>query len=252
MKLAHNITSLPSFGVLGGSGDFGSFLAERLKASVPGVVVRSFDAFKPSSHTEAEVLDCDIVIPAVPPLEMRKVIPSIVSKMRKGSTLWDVCSVKVHIEHLLSTCITPETGISYFLTHPLFGRQSFVDNGNSLEGLEFAVCGNSMPQEVYLTIMSLLRESGLKVVEMTSAEHDMGPGIEQLVVQYQGILHRRAGFELNGHRVHTRSAKHYYRAMDIVKNDGPLFEQIARLNPFWPAAKRKLLAAYRKEIDAVL
>ena len=246
MELLQN-TELPSFGIYGSEGDFGSFLRERLQESLPGVVVRSFDVHKASSHTEAEVMDCGIVVPTVPPFEMQHVIPRVVSQMRRGSTLWDVCSVKMHLAQLLGGCILPDMGISYLLTHPLFGRQSFVDNGNSLKDLEFAVCGHQMPEQTYSTVISMLHATGLKIVEMTPEEHDSGPGVEQLIVQFQGIRHHRAGFELNGHNTHTRSAKHYYRAMQIVKNDGPLFEQIAKLNPFWPEAKRRLLAEYRKD-----
>lgn len=243
-----SLLELNSIGILG-RGAFGTFLEERLKEALRGASVRSFDPKVSSPHTEDDVIRCDAVILAVPPLSMESMIPSVAARMKPGSVLVDVCSVKIHTARLMNQFVRNSVG--YLLTHPLFGPQSFEDNGRSLKDLEMVVCGGRLPQALYETVVMFFKSLGLRVEQMTPQEHDRGPSIEQLVVQYQGLLHHRAGFQLNGHNIHTRSAKHYYAAMDIVKSDGPLFEQIAQLNPFWPEEKARLLAEYRKEIERI-
>jgi prephenate dehydrogenase len=241
-----SLLGLKSVGILG-RGKFGTFMEERLKEALGGASIRSFDPKERSPHTESDVVTSDAVILAIPPLTMESEIPRVARNMRRGSVLVDVCSVKIHTAHLMDTFV-PD-GVHYLLTHPLFGPQSFEDNGRSLKDLEMTVCGGQLPKALYETIQMFFKSLGLRVERMTPEEHDRGPSIEQLIVQFQGLLHHRAGFMLNGHQIHTRSAKYYYQAMNIVRDDEALFHQIAELNPFWPEAKAKLLAEYRKEIE---
>ena len=205
-----------SFGILG-RGDFGLFVHERIEEHLPDATVRSYDPHKPSKHTEDEVADCDVVILAVPPLQMERAVRSIAPRMRQGALLVDVCSVKMHTADIMRKHVPDK--VYYLLIHPLFGRQGFADNGESLEGLDLVYCGGTLPLALASTIVSTFTNLGLRVGSMTPEEHDRGPSIEQLATMYQGLVMRKAGLELNSFNLHTRSALHYFRGMDLVKND---------------------------------
>lgn len=233
-----------TFGVLGSSGDFGSFVVERIREGFPEAQIRTFDSAGGSNSTEQEVVSSNIVIPAVPPMALEETIARLAPKMKSRSTIVEVTSVKMHPQSVMRRLVPSH--VQYVLTHPLFGRQSFVDNGNNMAGLELAWCGGSMSLHTGAMLHGLFTKLGLRVVRMTAEEHDRGPSIEQLITMYQGLVMKEAGFELNKHQLHTRSAQHFFRAMYIVRNDEALFRQIAKLNPFWPEEKKRLEAAYHR------
>jgi len=231
-----NITSI---GIIG-KGDFGTFIEERARAEFPWVQIRSCDRYKPSQFTFKEVIECDVVIPAVPPEAYVSMMRTILPLMSKQAVLVDICTAKVVTVEFLRA---HAQGHTFMATHPLFGRQSFIDNGNSVTGLQIALCEHNAGPHV-AQMLWILKRLRLKVVQMSAYEHDSGPGIEQLSVQYYGLVNRRTGLVRNEFGFHTRSALHFLRAMEIVENDEALFEQVAKLNPYWPAAKRRIQESF--------
>lgn len=230
-----------SIGILG-KGDFGAFLEERIHEAAPRTRVLTWDKYKPNENSFEEVVGCQVIILAVPPLAFEESLLAALPHLKRRQTIVDICTVKMHTVSLLNKYAA---GVRYFAAHPLFGRQSFIDNGNSMRGLDLVVCASTLTKWEKIFIIDFLKRLKLNVVEMSAQEHDSGPGVEQLVAQFDGIIMRKAGFVRNAFKVHTRSANHLYTAMELTANDEALFEQVAQLNPYWPETKSRYASAVR-------
>lgn len=220
---------IKTLGVIGSGGDFGSFLVERTKEELPFLTVLEFDKFKPSKATLMQSAECDIVVITVPIDTYTRVLREVLPLMRQGAILICVCTVQTpSIEFMRRQTLRRRA----LFTHPLFGRQSWEDNGRSLRGLEIAICGHTLTPSTYKAAKAVLCHLGLKVQEMDAEEHDRDVmAREQWLTQYGGQLIEDAGFGLNGSNLHTRSAKLFFTAMRIVGKDRRLFWDAYDVNP---------------------
>lgn len=226
-----------SIGVIG-TGEFGVFLIERIRALSRSFPLYAWDKHAKSTYSLEKAAGCDAVVFAVPPKAYKEAMREIIPLMRKDAVIVDICTVKMHTVELLRELAG---GRPYIATHPMFGPQSFIDQSGSLQGLQVVVCESTLPDGWYDALERFLVEKlQLDVVRMTPEEHDEIQAEEQLLTQRFGAVIRRAGFKLNRHNVHTVSARHFYRAMEIVGNNTKLFVQASALNPYWP----KVLARY--------
>lgn len=233
-----------------GAGNFGVFIVECISREASWIKALAWDKYRPCPDSLEATLACDAVVFAVPPKAYIPTLRTLVPRMRLDATIVDVCTVKVRTVEVLAEVAD---GRPWIACHPMFGRQSFVDQGESLARLQIVICkmGN-MPAQTQLQFERFLTEQvRLDVVHMTPDEHDRLQASEQLLVQYIGASVNEAGFGLNGH-AHTVSAKHFFRAMQIVGNDAELFRQAAALNPYWPEVLARYELAQAKHKLAML
>ena len=217
-----------SIGVIG-TGKFGVFLIERIREYQPKTRIFAWDKNKTSTYSLDTVLESNAIIFAVPPKEYEAAMREMVPRTKPGTLIVDICTVKVHTLDILREIAHTRPYISM---HPLFGPQSYKDNGNSLKGEQVVVCGQNMREGDYIGLTRFLEARGLEFVEMTAEQHDYIQAVGQLLPQRIASVVKRAGLRLDT-RVHTRSGMHFYRAMEIVGEDEELFKQVAQLNPFW-------------------
>jgi prephenate dehydrogenase len=231
-----------------GLGAFGTFAKEQIQKEVPRLDVRGWDISCGTSEGLHVVLRCDVVIFAVRPKVYESVLREMVPHMRPDGIVVDVCGAKV-----LTTSVLREIcdGRPYIASHPMFGRQSWLDQGRSLKGLQLVICEHTLNDAEYRKLRIFLEKSvKLAVVLMKPEEHDEAAAVEQLLTQRIGVAVKRAGFNLNSRNIHTLSAKYFYHAMEIVKHDEELFKEVSAINPFWPKVWAKYqLAEAQTNLD---
>lgn len=216
-----------------GLGAFGSFVKERIEAETPWITVFGWDIRDGTKADLAKALQRDVVIFAVRPKVYEQVLREMVPQTRPDTIIVDVCGAKVRTTAVLREICD---GRPYIACHPMFGRQSWLDQGRSLKGLQLVVCEHKKITDVeYRKLRNFLEKKvTLSVVHMTPEEHDQAAAVEQLLPQRIGSAVKRAGFALNSRNIHTLSAKYFYRAMEIVKHDEELFKEVSAINPYWP------------------
>ncbi len=223
-------TSINTVGIIG-FGAFGRLMAAHLHPHVQLVICDPAlcpqDPVRDHAHAgnAADAAGCDLVILAVPFRAMAQVLAEIAPRLRPGTIVMDVVSVKVEPVELMLQGLPGDVEI--IGTHPLFGPQSAA---NGIQDLKIAICpvrGSSARR-----IGAFLRHAlGLKVIFTSPAEHD-----RQLAV-VQGLTHMIAKIlvqmePLPG-QLTTTSFEKLMQSVDIVRHDSEdVFRTIERNNPF--------------------
>lgn len=122
----------------------------------------------------AEVVDidtacqADIVVLSVVVQALEAVLQQIATKLKPGSIVIDVCSVKVVPIELMRKYL-PKT-VHIVGTHPVFGPES---GKNGITGLPIAICPVRIPSEELGNIHTFLQEElKLHVITLSPDDHD--------------------------------------------------------------------------------
>jgi len=235
---------IASIGIVG-KGAFGSFVEDRIRESLPRAEVRTFDKYKSSSYSLVQVAQCDIVILAVSIENYATAMQELMQCIRTDAIFVDICTVKLMPIRVANELAPQQPRIHM---HPLFGRQSWEDHDKSLKGLQLVICEtHHVPECAYRSVRRFLARLGLDIKEMTADEHDRDVvANEQFLTHYGGRLIEDAEFGLNGNNVHTLSAQHFFRSMNIVRGHEALFWAVYDVNPYCAeAAERFEQAVFR-------
>ena len=119
---------MKSVGIIG-FGRFGKILASILQK---GYSISAYDIKETHSTSNVnfcsldKVLDERVIFIAVPIRNFKALIKDISPKLKNGTTLIDVCSVKSFPVHVMLKYVSKDIGI--IATHPMFGPDSFTTN----------------------------------------------------------------------------------------------------------------------------
>jgi prephenate dehydrogenase len=212
-----------------GFGAFGQLIAEHLcphfrilvfdpapdlaRAEELGVSLVSFEAAS----------ECPIVVLAVPVSQMRIVVADLARRLKPGTLVIDVGSVKVEPAAIMDELLPGD--IEVVATHPLFGPQSAR---NGINGLRIAICPIRGRR---FRLAAFCRKLGLDVIMTTPEEHDRD------VAQVQGLTHLVANLLIRMNprptRMTTRSYEMLMSAVDMVRHDAPeVLQAILKANPY--------------------
>jgi prephenate dehydrogenase len=162
-----------------GFGDFGKLLHRHLSSYFDVVVSSSKKLEGVKQANLDEVLASKYVIPSFPAQFFDTFFGQHGSKIKAGSTVIDVCSVKTKPLALLKKHL-PES-VSILGTHPMFGPQSAT---NGLQGLRMMMHPTRISPDHYQKIKHFLINSyKLHIIECTPEEHD------QTMAYVQGLSH---------------------------------------------------------------
>ena len=168
-----------SVGIIG-FGRFGKVLANILQK---GFAIKVYDENQnPSMHgieksSLDDVLNEKTVFVAVPIREFDNVINKISPLLKKGTTIIDVCSVKIHPTEIMKKKLDPSIGI--IATHPMFGPDSFLSNNK----LKIMMNNTRDTNKDFSFWKRFFTDQGIKVMEMTPDKHD------QMAAKTQGVTH---------------------------------------------------------------
>jgi len=170
---------MKSVGLIG-FGRFGKVLANILQKgfSITAYDPNPIEAFPGVTFTDLDtVLKEYVIFIAVPIRHFESIITDISSKLKTGTTIIDVCSVKKYPVEIMETHLPNHVDI--IATHPMFGPDSFISNNR----LKMMMNHTRNNHDTFNFWRQFFTDQGIHVIEMTPDQHD------QLAAKTQGVTH---------------------------------------------------------------
>lgn len=184
-----------------------------------------------------EVCDCPIVIPFVPISEFEKTIIQIKDKLKPGTLLVDVCSVKELPVNAMLKHLPPE--IQILATHPMFGPDSARE---TVFGHKIVVCPVRIQDKLFNDIKQFLNGHGLKVIDSTPEEHDRQISHSLVLAHFIGRTLMDTGAERQ--EIETLGYKRLMKILGVVQNDSwQLFVDMNKYNRFADQARARFIGS---------
>lgn len=219
-----------SFGLVG-YGHFGAFLHILAKRYFPDTDLKIFSRrHKPDGvlfFSMEEAAACDAVVLAVAISEYEAVLGRIEPHLGAGSILVDVATVKKYTGDLVRAAAG---GRPYIAMHPMFGPESYAKRGGDVSGLRIVITEHSLETEPYEDLLALLRRIGFSIVEKSAEQHDKDLAETLFLTHYIGQVVARSCFERTD--IDTVSFGYLMDAVDSVRHDTKLFDDVWRFNPY--------------------
>ncbi len=219
-----------SIGLIG-YGHFGMFLHDLAKRYLPDAVLKIHSGRREPDGVEffslEEVAACDAVVLSVPISAYEHTLAKISPHMKPEGVVVDIATVKKHTTDLLQAAEPPRP---YIAMHPMFGPESYAKRDGDMTGLRIVVTGHSLAPSVYAELFQKLADVGFSIIEMTADAHDKELAETLFLTHYIGQVIARGGFERTD--IDTVSFGFLMDAVDSVRHDGQLFEEVCRYNPY--------------------
>ncbi len=239
-----------SLGLIG-YGHFGAFLHVMAQRYLPDAPLKIHSARrKPDGvlfFPLEEVAACDAVVLAVPISAYPDTLARIGPHLGADSVVVDVATVKKYTMDLLQAV---QPARPFLAMHPMFGPESYAKRGGDVTGLRIVVTGHSLAPEGYSTLRDELAAAGFSVVEKTAEAHDKDLAETLFLTHYIGQVVARGGFERTD--IDTVSFGYLMDAVDSVRHDAQLFEEVCRFNPYCRQVIERFDASDRQVRDAML
>ena len=221
-----------------GYGHFGAFLHILAQRYAPDVTLKIHSR----SHTPdgtlfvslEEAAACDAVVLAVSISAYEKTLDALLPHLGPDTIIVDVATVKAYTGALIRS---RADGRRFVSMHPMFGPESYAKRGGDVTGFRIVVTDSRLGAEEYKTLCGRLTEPGFSVVEKTAEDHDRDLAETLFLTHYVGQVIARGGFERTN--IDTVSFGYLMDAVDSVRHDGVLFEEVCRFNPHcWQVVER--------------
>ena len=226
---------MKSLGIIG-FGRFGKFMVMHLSDFFN---IGVFDFKKPESMknikftTLNDVCKKEIIIIAVPMENLENILNKIKNKLRPGTLIIDVCSLKVFSCNLMQK-ILPEN-VEIIGTHPLFGPQSAT---GKLNNLKIVLC--NLRSTKFDLVKKFCLNLGLEVLELTPEEHDRQMALSQALTHFIGQVCK--SIDLQRVDASTRTFDDLMNVMEVIRNDTKaLFENMQTMNPYAKKIREKFV-----------
>lgn len=175
----------------------------------------------------------------VPINQVELVIREIAPYLRPGTTVFDVCSVKVHPASALTAQLAGRDDLTLVATHPMFGPDSAADGAAGLPMVVWRLAGD---ERVYAAWIQFFGDLGIRTVEMSPDEHDRLAAWSQGVTHYIGRVLDR--LELQPTPIDTEGFRILRSLIAQTCNDSwELFHDLQRYNPYTHEMRLRLQAA---------
>lgn len=156
-------------------------------------------------------------------------------QLDQEKTLIDVLSVKVHSQRVFDKFLVENC--QAILTHPMFGPDSVSQHG--LKGLPMMMNQFKSSKKTYLFWRNYFASQGIKIQEMSAAEHDRRAAYSQGVAHFIGRV--LGDFGLKSSTIDTLGAKKLLEIMTQTCNDTwELFVDLQTKNPYTKEMRVKL------------
>jgi len=217
---------MKSVGVIG-LGRFGKVLVNILQK---GYTISAYDINDkaPISNvsfcTLNKVLEERVIFIAVPIRGFDSLIKEISKKLKPGTTLIDVCSVKSYPVDIMLKYTNKKIGI--IATHPMFGPDSFSTN-TKLKMMMYNVrdIGNQ-----FLIWSNYFSNQGIEIIEMSPDEHDRLAARSQGITHFLGRMLKQFGIQKT--QIDTQGFKDLLDLVDQTCNDTwDLYTDLQLYNP---------------------
>lgn len=239
-----------SIGIIG-YGRFGSLLAKIFQTHWQQAVVKVYSPEHKRNNRSffslREVCQCDLLIPCVPMSVFAHLLRKIKPLVRPDTVVIDICSVKSETTKSMRKILSKQQPL--ISTHPMFGPDS-THQGIHFLGLNMMMYNVSAPGKIYALFQSFWRNLGVRIVEMTPAQHDRYAAYTMNYDHLLGRIGEMVGIKPTP--IDTKGFKTLYEALQYVTKDSwQLFLDMQRYNPYAKEMRRKVLQALLK-IDRAL
>jgi len=228
------VAKINSIGLIG-FGNFGRFVHTLFQRFAPDV---KFKVHSPSRQklgasggelffSMEEIAECDAVFLCVPISCYKQYLELLRPLLLPSTVVIDVATIKVHTGQLIRKILGNQPYIS---THPMFGPESYAKQGYEVSGLRIVVTESNLPKTEYDELLQFIGNLGFSVVEKTADIHDKEVAETLFLTHYVGQVISRGGFERT--EIDTVSFGYLMDAVDSVRHDTQLFEDVRRFNPY--------------------
>tara|TARA_B100001996_G_scaffold103129_2_gene77461 strand:- start:11807 stop:12547 length:741 start_codon:yes stop_codon:yes gene_type:complete len=172
-----------------------------------------------------KVLEEHVIFIAVPIRSFDSLIKDISTKLKPGTTLIDVCSVKSYPVDVMLKYTKTDTGI--IATHPMFGPDSFSTNTK----LKMMMSNVRDINKQFLSWSDFFSNQGIEIIEMTPDEHDRLAARSQGVTHFLGRMLKQFGIQKT--QIDTQGFKDLLDLVDQTCNDTwDLYTDLQLYNPY--------------------
>lgn len=215
-----------------GFGRFGPVLAKLLLPEHEVIVYDLRDVHQSATEVGAriasweEIVAAQTIFLAVPIRHLKDVVAKLATDINPGTTVFDVCSVKVYPATVMSEHLP--AGITAIATHPLFGPDSSTEGFQDLPLLMHPVSPRS---DVFDRWIEYFQRQGLRIIEMPPEEHD------RLAARSQGITHFIGrvlkAFGITSTPIDTEGFRDLQLVVEQTCHDSfELFHDLENFNPY--------------------
>lgn len=253
MQINKKITSVNdvTISIVGGTGGMGKLFAKIFKNYAKEVIICSRNIVKANKVAKRlnvsawpleECNKADVVMVSIPIEKTYKVCKEISEKMKKGTLLIELSSVKRGIADKLSKDLK-EKGINYLSLHPLFGPRI-----RSLRGKKIV----TIRSNENIKAKKILRFFVLKkatVIESNVEEHDKFMAAIQVAhhFMYLGYLTMEKYYDINSMKEFaTESFKRTLKTLKMIKENRETILTIQKLNPYSKETRSRFIEGLSK------
>ena len=230
-----------SVGIIG-FGRFGKVLANILQR---GFAIKAYDPKPAGPFPGVQFLDLDtvlnekVVFIAVPIRHFESVIADISKKLKKETTLIDVCSVKSYPVNIMLKILPDHIGV--IATHPMFGPDSYMSNRN----LKMMINNTRDLHNQYSFWKRFFADQGIQIIEMTPDQHDRLAAKTQGVTHFLGRMLKEFGIKKTN--IDTQGFRDLLDLVGQTCNDTwELYADLQLYNPYTEDMVEKLKASTNK------
>jgi prephenate dehydrogenase len=217
-----------------GYGHFGKLVHALVARFAPEIQVRIFSSRAQPDNalffSLADIAKCDYIILCVPIHAFESTVEKLLPIISWSSILVDVATVKLHTVEVLQRLAPAHRWIA---THPMFGPETYLKQGSEVTGLRIVVTKHTLPEQEYKDLKKLIEDIGFAVVEKSAQEHDEQLAETLFLTHYVGQIVHRGGFKRTD--IDTVSFGYLYDAVESVRQDTKLFEDVFAYNPYCKA-----------------
>ena len=230
-----------SVGIIG-FGRFGKVLANILQR---GFAIKAYDPKPAGPFPGVQFLDLDtvlnekVVFIAVPIRHFESVIADISKKLKKETTLIDVCSVKSYPVNIMLKILPDHIGV--IATHPMFGPDSYMSNSN----LKMMINNTRDLYNQYIFWKRFFSDQSIQIIEMTPDQHDRLAAKTQGVTHFLGRMLKEFGIKKTN--IDTQGFRDLLDLVGQTCNDTwELYADLQLYNPYTEDMVEKLKASTNK------
>ena len=230
-----------SVGIIG-FGRFGKVLANILQR---GFAIKAYDPKPAGPFPGVQFLDLDtvlnekVVFIAVPIRHFESVIADISKKLKKETTLIDVCSVKSYPVNIMLKTLPDHIGV--IATHPMFGPDSYMSNSN----LKMMINNTRDLYNQYSFWKRFFSDQSIQIIEMTPDQHDRLAAKTQGVTHFLGRMLKEFGIKKTN--IDTQGFRDLLDLVGQTCNDTwELYADLQLYNPYTEDMVEKLKASTNK------
>jgi prephenate dehydrogenase len=227
-----------SVGIVG-YGHFGTFLHELTSRFFPELKLKAYsrraEVDGEKFFSLEDVSRCDVVILCGAIAEYEDQLKAVIKYALAETIIVDIATVKKHTSELLRTYCE---GRRFLSTHPMFGPESYKKHNGDISGFRIVITDYVLQNDQYQRLKNVFATLGFLIIEMTADEHDKRLAETLFLTHYVGQSILKAGF--NRTSIDTLSFQFLMDAVESVKDDKALFQDVYRFNPYCQEVAKRL------------